>query len=46
MKFAYVVDVVYFSHPFHFIRTDGSFLKEFTTLKSYYFTLRKEERFI
>ena len=37
MKFAYVVDVLYFT--FHFIRTDGSFLKEFTTL-------RKEERFI
>ena len=31
---------------FHFISTDESFLKEFATLKSYYFTLRKEERFI
>ena len=26
---------------FHCIRTDGSFLKEFTPLESYYFTLRK-----
>ena len=47
MKFAYVVDVLYsLVITFHFILTDGSFLKEFTTLKSYYFTLRKEERFI
>ena len=31
---------------FHFIRIDGSFVEEFTILKSSYFSLRKEERFI
>ena len=46
MKIAYVVDVYFILViTFHFIYTDGSFLKEFTTLKSYYFTLRKEEKF-
>ena len=47
LKFAYVVDALLkLVITFHFIRTDASFLEEFTILKSYYFTLRKEERFI